>query len=166
MTASAPLQIHTRLITSSERDLFASPLSGCGGICVTKVNDRSDCFRKSENEHGENATYSRFAFSRGELVYVVCGEPSATRTRESIEIAPEQHVVDDYAVCLNHSFSPNLYLQGRQFFALREIKVGEELTFNYLDTETEIASPFTCFSTGQSVNSEARRTPPESSGKA
>lgn len=166
MTASAPLQIHTRLITSSERDLFASPLSGCGGICVTKVNDRSDCFRKSENEHGENATYSRFAFSRGELVYVVCGKPSATRTRESIEIAPEQHVVDDYAVCLNHSFSPNLYLQGRQFFALREIKVGEELTFNYLDTETEIASPFTCFSTGQSVNSEARRTPPESSGKA
>ncbi len=166
MTASAPLQIHTRLITSSERDLFASPLSGCGGICVTKVNDRSDCFRKSENEHGENATYSRFAFSRGELVYVVCGEPSATRTRESIEIAPEQHVVDDYAVCLNHSFSPNLYLQGRQFFALREIKAGEELTFNYLDTETEIASPFTCFSTGQSVNSEARRTPPESSGKA
>ncbi|MDG2488488.1 MAG: SET domain-containing protein-lysine N-methyltransferase [Roseibacillus sp.] len=133
---------------------------------MTKVNDRSDCFRKSENEHGENATYSRFAFSRGELVYVVCGKPSATRTRESIEIAPEQHVVDDYAVCLNHSFSPNLYLQGRQFFALREIKVGEELTFNYLDTETEIASPFTCFSTGQSVNSEARRTPPESSGKA
>ena len=133
---------------------------------MTKVNDRSDCFRKSENEHGENATYSRFAFSQGELVYVVSGEPSAIRSRESIEIAPQQHVVDEYAVCLNHSFSPNLYLQGRQFFALREIKAGEELTFNYLDTETEIASPFTCFSTGQSVNSEARRTPPESSGKA
>ena len=95
------------------------------------MSDRSDCFRKSENEHGENAIYSRFAFSKGELVYVVRGEPSATRTRESIEIAPEQHVVDDYAVCLNHSFSPNLYLQGRQFFALREIEKGEELTYDY-----------------------------------
>jgi hypothetical protein len=126
------------------------------------VSDRSDCFRKSENEHGENAIYSRFAFSEGDLIYVVQGEPSATRTRESIEIAPEQHVVDDYAVCLNHSFSPNLYLQGRQFFALREIEKGEELTFNYLATETEIASPFTCYATGKSVNSEARQISPES----
>ena len=130
------------------------------------MSDRSDCFRKSENEHGENAIYSRFAFSKGELVYVVRGEPSTTRTRESIEIAPEQHVVDDYAVCLNHSFSPNLYLQGRQFFALREIEKGEELTFNYLATETEIASPFTCYVTGKSVNSEARQISPESPDRA
>ena len=129
------------------------------------MNDRSDCFRTSENEHGENATYSRFAFSQGELVYVVRGEPSATRTRESIEIAPEQHVVDDYAVCLNHSFNPNLRLEGRQFFALREIEEGEELTFNYLATETEIASPFMCYATGRSVSSQDREIPPETPSK-
>jgi len=31
--------------------------------------------------------------------------------------------------------------------------VGEELTFNYLETESEIAAPFVCHDTGRPVDS-------------
>ena len=115
--------------------------------------DRTDCFRISENGHGERATYARFAFSSGELVYRVRGEAGDQRTRESIQVAPGQHVEDAYAVCLNHSFTPNLRLDGRLFLALHDIREGDELTFNYLETESEISAPFICHETGRPVNS-------------
>ncbi|MEC9054658.1 MAG: SET domain-containing protein-lysine N-methyltransferase [Verrucomicrobiota bacterium] len=119
------------------------------------MSDRSDCFRVSENEHGERATYARFAFGPGELVYTVQGEASTTRTRESIEVGKGQHVEDAYALYLNHSFAPNLRLEGRRMYALDNIAEGEELTFNYLETESEIASPFVCHDTGRTVDSGA-----------
>ena len=119
------------------------------------MSDRIDCFRVRENEHGERATYACFAFAPGELVYTVRGEASATRTRESIEVGPGQHVEDAYALYLNHSFTPNLRLEERRMYALKNIAEGEELTFNYLETESEIASPFVCHDTGRTGDSEA-----------
>ena len=121
------------------------------------MSDRSDCFRVGENAHGERATYARFAFSAGELVYAVRGKAAPERTRDSIEVGPGQHVEDPYALYINHSFSPNLRLEKRRMSALRNITEGEELTFNYLETESEIASPFICHDTGQSVDSDACR---------
>ncbi len=119
------------------------------------MSDRSDCFRAGENAHGERAIYARFAFSPGELVYTVRGKATPERTRDSIEVGPSQHVEDPYALYLNHSFSPNLRLEERHMFALRSITEGEELTFNYLETESEIASPFVCHDTGRTVASNA-----------
>lgn len=119
------------------------------------MSDRSDCFRMGENVRGERAIYARFAFSSGELVYTVRGKATPERTRDSIEIGPGQHVEDPYALCLNHSFTPNLRLEERRMFALQNIAVGEELTFNYLETESEIASPFVCHDTDRPVDSNA-----------
>ena len=115
------------------------------------MSDRSDCFEVRQNEHGERSTFSRFAFATGELVYTVRGEAQSERTRDSIEVGPDQHVEDAYALYLNHSFAPNLEVRGREIYALSEIAVGDELTFNYLASESAIASPFTCYDTGERV---------------
>ena len=48
-----------------------------------------------------------------------------------------------------------LRLEGRHIYALDRIEEGEELTFNYLETESEIASPFVCHDTGRPVDSGA-----------
>ena len=47
---------------------------------------------------------------------------------------------------LNHSCEPNGYIdfQDLTFRALRNIKMGEELTFNYLTTEWDMANKFDC----------------------
>lgn len=85
---------------------------------------------------------------------MVVGEPTPHRTRETIEIGPGQHVHDPYALYLNHSFTPNLEVRGRDLVALCDIAPGDELTFNYLHNESEIASPFQCHETGRTVSSE------------
>jgi len=120
------------------------------------MSNRNDCFQVGKNAHGERATYARFAIACGELVYTVRGQTTPERTRDSIEVGPGQHVEDPYALYLNHSFTPNLRLEDRRMFALRDITVGEELTFNYLETESEIAAPFVCHDTGRLVDSNTR----------
>jgi hypothetical protein len=47
---------------------------------------------------------------------------------------------------LNHSCEPNSYcnLNDLTFKALRDIKKGEHITFNYLTTEEDMNNPFKC----------------------
>jgi SET domain-containing protein len=51
--------------------------------------------------------------------------------------------MDDY---FNHSCDPNAYLdfQRVQFVARKPIVAGEEISFNYLTSEWDMAAPFTC----------------------
>ena len=119
--------------------------------------DRSDPFLVKPNRHGERATYARHPFRAGEVVYRVRGDAKPERTRESIEVGPGEHVEDGYALYINHSFTPNLRVEGRALVAVAEIAEGDELTFNYLESESEIAAPFVCHETGKPVNSTARQ---------
>ena len=73
---------------------------------------------------------------------------------DTIEISENEHLDDSYARCINHSSSPNLEVHGRKLVALRDIATGDEVTFNYLENESEIASPFVCHETGDHVNSD------------
>ena len=114
----------------------------------------TDCFVVRTNGHGEKATYAKHAYRAGDLVYFVRGEVQGERTRMTIEIGPGEHVYDSYAESINHSFSPNLEVRGREMVAILDIAVGDELTFDYLKSETEIAAPFGCNKTGRSVCSE------------
>jgi SET domain-containing protein len=45
---------------------------------------------------------------------------------------------------LNHSCSPNAWFQGRRLTALREIAPGEEITIDYIATESTISHHFHC----------------------
>ncbi len=47
---------------------------------------------------------------------------------------------------LNHSCEPNVYVDFKElvFRALRTIKKGEELAYNYLTTEWDMAEKFSC----------------------
>lgn len=51
--------------------------------------------------------------------------------------------IDDY---LNHSCDPNcaLNFEHLELVALRPLAVGEELSFNYLTSEWDMAAPFDC----------------------
>lgn len=45
---------------------------------------------------------------------------------------------------LNHSCEPNSYFRGRTLVTNRRVKSGEELTINYLETESNISYSFEC----------------------
>jgi hypothetical protein len=86
------------------------------------------------------------------------GVISDHQTRYSIQLGKNKHLnlpaeasgkIDDpdfFWKYLNHSCQPNGYIDTADltFRALRNIKRGEECTFNYLTTEYEMAAPFVC----------------------
>ncbi len=71
-----------------------------------------------------------------------------TKTSMQIDETKHQECTNPEAVenFLNHSCEPNGYIdfQNLTYRALRPIKKGEELTYNYLITELELANKFNC----------------------
>src|SRR3989344_3588427 len=81
-------------------------------------------------------------FKTGELV--VCGVPiskSNNRTNHSFQIGFNEHVeLNEPARLINHSCNPNLGIRnnkygGYDFFAIKEINLGDELGWDYCSTE-------------------------------
>ncbi|HEY8376297.1 MAG TPA: SET domain-containing methyltransferase [Nannocystis sp.] len=92
--------------------------------------------------------FAREAIAAGEvliaLAHVFVGAPE----RHTIQIDGERHQagtgeIDDY---LNHSCDPNAALDAERlcFVAIRAIAPGEEVTFNYLTSEWDMAEAFDC----------------------
>lgn len=108
--------------------------------------------RGSESELGLFATRS---YKRFDQVHVLSGVELDHPTRESIYVGGGVHIVDAWGQFVNHSFEPSCTVRGRFFIALRDINVGEELTFNYNWSELPMANPFRT-SDGRLVNGNIR----------
>lgn len=90
------------------------------------------------------------SFKKGEKVKALQGSMQEERDKYTIE-TPKGHVLDSVGMYMNHSFSPTCEIQGMYVVALRDLEVGTEITFNYLENESEISRPFIDKSTGRSV---------------
>ena len=92
----------------------------------------------------------------GEALFHVDGATTDRPSRYSIQIDERTHIdfepgatLEEIIVgCpwrfLNHSCEPNAVLRGRNFVALRAIAAGEDVTYNYNTTESDLAAPFDC----------------------
>jgi len=74
--------------------------------------------------------YTTKSVKKGDVVFILKGEIFSQPTRESIHIGNNQHIYDEYGIFINHSFTPNIYIDHT------------ELAFNYNDTEINMAAPF------------------------
>jgi hypothetical protein len=91
-------------------------------------------------------------FAPGEVVIV--GRAVAVvpeRTIYTVQIGVDKHVLlDEPAVLTNHSCTPNAgvrnnSLDGYDFIAMRPIRLGEEITWDYETTEYEIIAVTNCY---------------------
>src|SRR5581483_7911009 len=84
----------------------------------------------------------------GEPLFRVVGRPVSRADKYSIQIGPRAHLTPDGAPwsLVNHACLPNtaINFERWELFAVRPIESGEELGWNYLTTEWELSSPFTC----------------------
>jgi hypothetical protein len=71
-------------------------------------------------------------------------ETLSNPTRTSIEIYSNLHVEDYFGRYINHDCNPTCEIQGYKVVAIKNMSVGDEVTFNYMKNETAIASPFVC----------------------
>jgi hypothetical protein len=98
-----------------------------------------------ENEHGLRAARS---FRTDEIVVGLNGRITNMRGRLTIETGVDRHLDPEGHVWgfSNHACNPNAWvdLATLSMRALRTIRAGEEITWNYLTTEWELAHPFQC----------------------
>ena len=87
--------------------------------------------------------YTNKAFSKNEIIYELEGLLIKKPSKISIHIGNNLHVEDKFlGRYINHSFEPNTKIELNKIIALRDIKPYEELTFNYNDSEVNMAYPF------------------------
>jgi hypothetical protein len=95
--------------------------------------------------------FSTEHYSTGDLIRKLEGPIVDKPTRTSIEIGNGRHIEDIYGIYMNHSFHPSCKIHHGYIVAIKKITKGEELTFNYTDSETQMACPFTDRDSGKKV---------------
>ena len=120
-----------------------------------------DVLERPAIEVRENArfkgVYAKQAIKQDSVIFNLRGTISTRPSKYTIQLSSNQHLNfpairrpnDDLDYCwqyLNHCCEPNGYMNTteRTFRALRDIAPGEEITFNYLTTESQMAVPFDC----------------------
>ena len=76
------------------------------------------------------------------------------RDKYTIEVNGK-HFMDDMGKFLNHSCKPNSRIVSEDGFillyAITDIDIGDEVTFDYNSTEGNISNPFVCNCCGNSI---------------
>ena len=92
-----------------------------------------------------------------EMILYIDGRLTDQPSRYSVQISETEHIdLDEQALIdaspnryiwryLNHHCEPNARLDGRYLSAVKDIDIGDEITFNYNTNEYEMASPFPCW---------------------
>lgn len=86
--------------------------------------------------------FAKKSVKQGDIIFVLTGQKLNHPTRESIHIGDGVHIVDEYGMFINHSFTPSAIISNSNVVANIDISEGDEITFNYNDSELEMACPF------------------------
>jgi hypothetical protein len=101
----------------------------------------------SENVVGQKALLSTSEIKAGSIIFIFTNTPSYIRTRTSIQIGINEHIeAGEFGSFTNHSCNPNsvikAYIEGDKarvcLIAIRDIKIDEEICFDYATTETDL----------------------------
>ena len=102
--------------------------------------------------------FAKSNFNQNEIIFKIKEEKIIDHpTQFSVQIGINRHIdlsqplhvldcTEFYWRYLNHSCEPNCYcnIEDMTFRARRKIKTGDQITFDYLTTEYDMAVPFEC----------------------
>jgi len=86
--------------------------------------------------------FSTEYYKKDEIVRILEGEIKVIPDKFTIEIEKDKHITDKYGIGMNHSFEPSIKIDKCKVIALKDIVPGDELCFNYNDSESIMAYPF------------------------
>lgn len=104
--------------------------------------DNNSLVKIGISEIGERGLFSMKKFNEGDVVFVLDGIIHDKPTRESIHVGNNVHIHDQHGAFINHSFEPSCKIEGRFIIAIKQISIGDEITFNYNESEINMANPF------------------------
>ena len=124
---------------------------------VLAIDDLDEHLVELRDQAGFKGVFAREDIRHDSVIFQLKGTITGTLSKYTIQVGSNRHlnlptirtINDDSDYCwqyLNHHCEPNGYIDTAQltFRALRNIKRGEEITFNYLTTESAMAVPFNC----------------------
>ncbi|MFT6717548.1 MAG: SET domain-containing protein [Saprospiraceae bacterium] len=101
---------------------------------------------------GMKGLFATTPFEKGDLVIVIEGKKLPFPTRTSVQVGINEHIdVKEPIMFINHKCDANISLKKNTFVAIRGIEAGEEITFNYNDSEEVLSNPFVCKDCGQNM---------------
>jgi hypothetical protein len=105
-------------------------------------------YKKKTNEHGQTVLVATGYIPKGTKVINLL-EGNITRTRElrTIEIGENMHSDHCDGGLVNHHCEPTCFVdkESRSLVADKNIAPGEVISFNYMQSESEISSSFECY---------------------
>ena len=104
-----------------------------------------------ETGNKEKGLYSIKKYGSGNIVLVLEGNYLPYPTRTSIQVG-DRHLESWEGGHVNHHCLPNTKVVVEQgefnlmhyLVAIKNIQIGEQITFDYESTETEMSEPFKC----------------------
>ncbi|CAO3611306.1 unnamed protein product [Cunninghamella blakesleeana] len=90
----------------------------------------------------------QLGFSKGSIVVDLKGLTPGPKRYSSVQVSKTQHVeLNSDLVFMNHSCDPSMHLDVDRMaiVALKDVKLGDEMTFFYPSTEWDMAQPFACW---------------------
>ena len=100
--------------------------------------------------------FSSRYFREGSVVHTLSLESvSSSPTRTSIEIGTDRHAEDITGRFINHACNPSCMIQDNYVVAIKNIYSGDEITFDYSENETHMASPFLCDCCGKLIKGKS-----------
>jgi hypothetical protein len=92
--------------------------------------------------NGFKGIFAKNNYVPRDIVHTLFGKKRSTPTQTSIEIGKDIHIESSIGKYINHSFVPTVRISDRCIIAIQKIYIGDEITFNYNISETELAFPF------------------------
>jgi hypothetical protein len=89
-----------------------------------------------------NGLFSTKSHNKDEVIFTLVGDIWDKPSKYSIHIGNNQHIIDKYGIYMNHSFEPTTKIVGKDVVALVDMESGEELNFDYNESEIKMSSPF------------------------
>ena len=99
------------------------------------------------NRLGQISLVAARRFRAGEVVFKLdFGEFSDCPSLRTIELAPNVHVDNPWGRYTNHHCDPTCYVdrERKVMRARRDIDIGEEINFDYLQNESSLSTSFSC----------------------
>lgn len=101
--------------------------------------------------------FTKVDIKKGSVLFKLRGCIITQPTRTSVQLGKNRHVENVLAGHLNHNCHPNAKVNRKMhyFVSTRDIKKGEEITFNYNDNEEKMAAPFKCECCGRMIKGKS-----------
>jgi hypothetical protein len=101
-------------------------------------------------ETEQKSLHSAMYFNAGD---VLCSFGAGIKLNQptylTVQVSEDGHITlnPEFLQYINHSCSPNAFFDTTSFqlIALKDLNVGDEITFFYPSTEWDMVQPFTCF---------------------